>query len=414
MKAVREYAGPLLRKTYSLFKAAEEGTSTAAALWVSVKPGRGAPYKIGVALVAATIEGGTTHEFSGPLLEENISGIERSEELVILPHISNLRHTLCLLTRWGYPTLSLPLDFFGNVLTYSALKALINDVIYNLDDPLLSISKTELLALGAYFLVFDLFFIIYGEMYRTEEEMRQRWKIPADQMWDKGFTEALQRLMSPLTGSSVFRNLVIYLGVWGEVIEHGLPLILSTPPVVIRSVIKALGVIPTVALSIPILGLGGRAIYVQSEYFEGAFVKRNMMAANPATPAHQDHDAGSRMTPWSAWLHEILMIWVMGPLEGIDSALPITLALREMNSPTWIWLPIGILFFLKMWYCAYNGEILPACKELRAQQQATPPSSGLADNLARFNSPVFSSRRNQDPELQSLGYDPETAYGSNL
>jgi hypothetical protein len=343
-----------------------------------------------IGLATGVIEWVTCYNFQGAEVQRHLDGesVEDNHRfLVEFEEISRKRRIAYLSTRYGYMAFSLSVDYLANCLLYSATKAWIQDFQDGEDTPLSFISKGEAGAILVYFLLFDLPFILTGEMAQTLKEMRSQFHISYEQAPDRDMLDKIEQLMKPLAGNNFFRKTIRVGGSLGDTIEHLTPLIIIVPPSWILAVINSPTIIAwaTGALSATVLLTTTLTVLAQTYLFEGKFSENNLKAiAFDNTESVED----TRWVPVPAAKIFHALLPFGAALHGVDTGFSLQIALRSWEAPeVAVYLTASTGALITYFFYLYS-EVKESKESLKAITREEVPVGMMLAVMGRTRSPL--------------------------
>lgn len=292
----------------------------------------------------------------------------RGDDLEILyddESISKKRKFSYLALKYGYCGFALVVVFFELFQLYSATKAFVNDLQKNEDIPVSDLTEIEIACLVIYYLFFDVPFILTNEITQSCKEITKRFNFAPDSLPDQSFLNLLKRIALPFAKSNFVRNFIQLTGSFTDTIEHVLPLVIIIPVPWILNFASQPLIYTVGGATIAIIGLTivSGTIFAQTYLFEGKYSEENLK--NIAWASRLDNEVEER------WINEKFanffhtLLYLGGPLHGIDSGLSVTLSLREMKMhPAFIYLA-GALAFSIGWLGNHYSEVKESQESLK-------------------------------------------------
>jgi hypothetical protein len=118
-------------------------------------------------------------------------------------------------------------------------------------------------------------------------------------------------------------------------------------------------------------------ILAQTYLFEGKFIVKNLRSVASICGDETEEDKPWIHSKLAKWFHYLL--YLGGPLHGIDTGLTISLALREMEVPDPAMVPLAISSFLIAWMGSHYSEVKESQSSLK--KITLPPSTDQSGSV---------------------------------
>ncbi len=349
------------------------------------------PYAFGILTGIITFV--TSYSFQGAEIRKRFSDTDEEEEIEYDPidEISRRRKSAYIFLKYSYIASAFVVDLLDVCLLYSASKAWIQDFKEDEDTPLTFISHTEGSLILLYYCLLDLPFILTTEVTQTCSQIRESFKISPEEAPDHLLIEKIKRLIRPLAINNFRREVIRVSGSVADTIEHVTPLMLIIPPSWIlrlsaEPAIISGGVLTAAALMV--IGVTG-TILTQTYLFEGWFSKKNLIE----TTIDDGDDSYEEEEPWvnstfSKAFHKLL--YLGGPLHGIDIGLSILLTLRELEAPEALVYIASFSAFFIGWMGNHYSEVMESQENLKKITKDASQELALTEMISNgHRSPVF-------------------------
>lgn len=407
---MREKFGKALRVLYASVEGISEAANTGSSILVSMTPSASniatKNYIISYALGALNgiITWVTNYNFQGAEIDKRFQpkvDDEDQDESDYDPveEISRRRQSAYLALKYSYITSAIVCDLFDTGLLYSAVKAWIGNLKDNEDQPLAEITKTEGGLILAYYILFDLPMILNVEIPETCHKIRSSLKIPENKMPDAVALEKLYKLVRPVARNPFSRKLIRTTGSIADTLEHVLPLVIIIPPSFILELAKGptwIVALSGVTASLVVISVSG-TILAQTYLFEGKFCEENLKKIAADHNDEVEDDAPWVSPGFSKVFHKLL--YLGGPLHGVDLWLSILLTLREIGTPEAGAQTLSVMAFLIGWLGNHFSEVQESQESLKKITIEDAERLPLARALGTYG--VFGRRNPHELEFHT-------------
>lgn len=343
--------------------------------------------------------------FQGAVVRENFSrkSSDDSENdldyVEISDEISKKKKFNYFALKYGYSSFALVIAFFQLYLLCSATKAWVNDLVSEEDVPLSTLSHMENALLLTIFLIFDAPFILTNEIPQSCKEITKRFNISPDNLPDQFLLNKIKTIAMPFAKSSFIRKFIRVAGSLSDTLEHVLPLIIIVPPSWVLSFINqpimyTAGIGTATALMFTLIS---GTIYAQTYWFEGKYSEENLKNIAWEEILYFEEEIPWINSKFARLFH--LLLYLGGPLHGIDASLTMALTLREFKAPPISYYIAGMLAFLIGWMNNHFSEVKESQESLRKNTKLTLANQMSGSHSIRLFSSKHVNYGTQDKQL---------------
>lgn len=417
MKEINEKLSKPVRVVWTGGEAFAQVISTTDSLMHSVTPGRQLHWKLAVGITSGIVEALNCYFFQGAVIERVMSGKELADETIFdalagnkpipirQPEVSTTRKVVDAVLSDGYFVVSPLMEVMKLLFLASVLEAWISGLRGDNKSELLNLSPVVLIGVLAYFLLVVFPYIAFGANYQTIKGARKLLKVPHEQAYDWKIACKLHNAIQPIVSSELIRRYVQIIGSAGDTLKHVIPfLVILEPEWILFIAQKALSIsIPVFILAGLLFIISAATIYLESYLFEGEYCKKTMESLVHGSSVDPDLETHERYIPeFFSKIFDKLLRFPGGFLHGVDTALTLSIFLRQQKTKLALTISLTLLQLLIAWYGADRSGIKESRERLWKKTK-------ISDVVIKFKSPVFGfewEKNSANPERIAKEEDP--------